>query len=316
MRVAVTGSSGYLGQLVLRALDEDPAVESLLGLDVRPSDFASPKLTHQFADVRTADFRRHFDGCDVVYHLAFIVQAPRSMSMATVDEINVEGSRHVFEGVVAAGVGKIVYASSIAAYGAHPDNPAGLTEDFPLRPNPDWYYSRTKGLVERQLDTLQRLHPDLVIIRFRPCIFIGPSTDNTMGRMFAAPLMFLVRGGDVVDLCWDADVVEAFRLGLQYDRSDTFNLTGADPRSLNEYAALLSKRVVPVPETLFMGIARAAHALGLLPRADLEWTKAMVGGAINASSARARERLGWQPQYDATDTLLAFARARGILAEV
>ena len=66
----------------------------------------------------------------------------------------------------------------------------------------------------------------------------------------------------------------------------------------------------------YMGIARAAHALGLLPRADLEWTKAMVGGAINASSARARERLGWQPQYDATDTLLAFARARGILAEV
>lgn len=312
MRVAVTGSSGYLGQLVVRALAEDPAVESLLGLDVRPSELTSPKLTHRFADVRTADFPRHFDGCDAVYHLAFIIQAPRSMSIATVDEINVEGSRRVFEGAVAANVPKIVHAGSIAAYGAHPDNPPGLTEDHPLRPNPDWFYSRTKGLVEQQMDTLQRHHPDLVIIRFRPCIFIGPTTDNTMGRMLAAPLMFLVRGDDVVDVCWDADVVEAFRLGLHYDRSDAFNLTAADPRSLKEYAALVNKRVVPVPETLFVLIARTAYALGLLPQSDLEWTKALVGGAINASSARARERLGWQPRYDATGTVLAFARARGL----
>lgn len=313
MRVAVTGSSGYLGQLVLRALDRDPAVKSVLGLDVQPSAFTSPRLRHRNADVRTADFRRHFEGCDAVYHLAFIVQAPRSMSLATVNEINIEGSRRVFEGAVAAGVPKIIHASSIAAYGAHLDNPTGLTEDFPLRPNPDWFYSRTKGDVERQLDALQRKHPDLIIIRFRPCIFIGPSTDNTMGRMFAAPLMFLVRGNDPVDLCWDADVVEAFRLGLHYDKSDAFNLTGADPRSLREYADLLKKTVVPVPETIFVSIARAANLLGLLPQSDFEWTKAMVGGAIITSSARARERLGWQPQYDAVGTALAFARARGIL---
>lgn len=313
MRVAVTGSAGYLGQLMLRALDQDPAVESLIGLDVRPSEFTSPKLTHCFADVRTADFCRHFEGCDAVYHLAFIVQAPRSMSMATIDDINIAGSLRVFEGAVAAGVPKIIYSSSVASYGAHPDNPTGLTEDFPLRPNPDWFYSRTKGAVERQLDLLQQQHPDLVIIRFRPCIFIGPSTDNTMGRMFAAPVMFLVRGSDLVDLCWDGDVVEAFRLGLHYDRSDAFNLTGADPRPLKEYADLLGKRVLPVPETLFVTLARAGHALGLLPTSDFEWTKAMVGGAIIASSARARERLGWQPQHDASGTALAFARDRGII---
>jgi UDP-glucose 4-epimerase len=313
MKVAVTGSAGYLGQLVLRALDDDPAVESLLGLDVRPSELTSPKLTHRFADVRTADFRRHFEGCDVVYHLAFIVQPPKGMSMDTIEEINVDGSRRVFDGAVAAGVPKIVCASSTAAYGAHPDNPTGLTEDFPLRPNPDWYYSRTKGLVERMLDTLQRAHPDLVIVRFRPCIFIGPTTDNTLGKMFAAPLMFLVRPNDLVDLCWDADVVEAFRLGLHHDRSDTFNLTGADPRPIKEYAALLGKHVVPVPEGLFLALVRAGNALGLVPQADLDWARAMVGGAINASSARAREQLGWRPRYAAAGTALAFARARGIL---
>jgi UDP-glucose 4-epimerase len=313
MRVAVTGSSGYLGQLVMRALAEDPAVESLLGLDVRTSALSHPKVEHRFADVRTADFASHFDGCDAVCHLAFIVQPPPRMSMETIDEINIEGSRRVFDGAVAAKVPKIVHASSIAVYGAHPDNPVGLTEDFPLRPNPDWYYARTKGAVERMLDGLQRDHPGLVIVRFRPCIFIGPTTDNTMGKMFAAPLMFIVRPRDLVDLCWDEDVAEAFRLGVHYGRSDVFNLTGADPRPLADYAALLKKRVVPVPDGLFLALARVGAALGLVSQADREWAGVMVGGAIVSSSARARDRLGWRPRYDASQTALAFARTRGIL---
>ena len=89
MRVAVTGSAGYLGQLVLAAFDADPAITSLLALDVRPSRFQSAKLTDQLADVRTADFRRYLDGCDAVVHLAFIVQVPPGMSRQTIDDINV-----------------------------------------------------------------------------------------------------------------------------------------------------------------------------------------------------------------------------------
>lgn len=313
MKVAVTGSAGYLGQLVLRALDADPSVESLLGLDVRPSGFSSAKLTHRFADVRTADFARHFTGCDAVVHLAFIVQPPPGMSMETIDDINVEGSRRVFEGAAAAGVKRILHCSSVAVYGAHPDNPVGLTEDFPLRPNPDWYYARTKGTVERTLDLHQRAHPEQIILRFRPCIFLGPTTDNTMGKMFAAPLMFLVRPRDLVDVCWDEDVAEAFRLGLHHDRSDTFNLSGADPRTLREYSNLLKKRVVEVPDGFFRLLARGGHALGLISEADLHWTRAMVGGAIIVSAARAREQLGWRPRHDATSALLAFAHSRGIL---
>jgi len=279
---------------------------------VRPSDFSSPKLTHRFADVRTANFGRRFEGCDAVYHLAFIVQPLPGMSMDTIEQINVEGSRRVFDGAAAAGVPKIIYASSVAAYGAHKDNPTRLTEDDPLRPNPNWYYSRTKGLVEQLLDTLGHSHPDLVIVRFRPCIFLGPTTNNTLGKMFTRPLVLLVGGDNLVDLCWDADVVEAFRLGLHHDRSDSFNLAGADPRSIRDYAALLGKRAVVVPNGVFLTLARASNALGLLPQAYLDWARAIVGGAINVSGDRARERLGWQPRYDAAGTALAFARARSI----
>ena len=314
MQVAVTGSSGYLGQLVLRKLDADPRVERILGLDIVGSTFQSPKLSHQFADVRTADFGRAFAGCDVVYHLAFIVEPPKqkSMDMDTIEAINVGGSRRVFEAAARAGVTKIVYASSIAAYGSHADNPVPLSETAPRRPNPDWYYSRTKGRVEEMLDQLERAHPDLVVIRFRPCIFVGPSAKNAMTAMFSAKVMPLMGGDMLTDLCWDDDVGDAFRLALDYDQSDSFNLSGDNPRTLREYGRLLHKTILPIPRSLFQGLARVLTRVGLVSQAELEWVLVGMRAPIIVSNARARERLGWQPQHDAVGTLMAFAKSQGI----
>jgi len=69
--------------------------------------------------VRHEDFRGLFQGVDVVYHLAFMVEPPKTLSMREIDEINIEGSRRVFEGAMAGGVRKIIYASSVMAYGTH-----------------------------------------------------------------------------------------------------------------------------------------------------------------------------------------------------
>lgn len=313
MKVAVTGSSGYLGQLVLRRLDADPAVGSILGLDLFPSRFDSPKLTQQFADVRTADLRRYFGGCDAVLHLAFVVSPPKHKSMADIEAINEGGSRRVFEESIEAGVRRIVFASSVAAYGAHWDNPSVITEDQPLRPNDWWYYSRTKGRTERMLDDLQRRHPDAIIVRLRPSIFLGPTTDNTMGRMFAAPVMFLVEGERIVDLAWDDDVAEAFRLALYHPESDSFNLAGADPWSMKDYADRIGKRMVPVPRGAFLAFARLGRASGLLSQAYFEWARAITAGPIVVSAQRARERLGWRPRLDAVGTLMEFAESWGLL---
>jgi len=313
MKVAVTGSSGYLGQLVLRSLDADPAVESILGLDIFPSRFDSPKLTHQFADVRTADLRRYCTGYDAVMHLAFVVSPPKNKSMADIEAINVGGSRRVFEESLEAGVSRIVYASSIAAYGAHWDNPAVLTEEHALRPNDWWYYSRTKGHTERMLDDIQRHHPDAIIVRLRPSIFLGPTTDNIMGRMFAAPVMLMVAGDRIVDLAWDEDIAEAFRLALYYPESDSFNLSGENPETMNDYADRVGKRVVPFPMPVFLAIAHLARASRLLSQGHFDWARAIAAGPVVVSARRARERLGWKPRLDAVGTLMEFAESWGLL---
>lgn len=310
MKVAITGVSGYLGGVIARSLAADPGVEAILGLDVVPPRHATAKATFQEADVRRADFATLLAGIDVLYHLAFVVDPPRKLSMEVIESINVNGSRRVFEGALAAGVPKIVYASSAAAYGAHWDNPVPMVEESPLRPNGDWYYSRTKGEVERMLDELQARHPAAVIVRFRPSVVLGPGVANTIGQSFTRRVVFCTDPGLRLDLVWDEDVAEAFRLALRHDRSDVFNLTGGAPLTAPEMGALLGRRVVRVPRALLLPCCRLLAWSGLLGRGKLEWVEVAFGGPILVSAERARVRLGWKPRYDAAGTLRRFAAER------
>ena len=88
---------------------------------------------------------------DVLVHLAFMIMGNAKQSR----RVNLDGSRYVFEAAVAAGVPRLVYASSVAAYGFWRDAPLPLTEDVPARGTAEHYYSAQKAEVEQVLaDTL------------------------------------------------------------------------------------------------------------------------------------------------------------------
>jgi UDP-glucose 4-epimerase len=315
MKVALTGVSGYLGQLILPLLDKHQEIESILGLDIAPCPFSSPKYSFRTADVRTADFKSLLKDVDVLYHLAFVVEPPRRMSIETIDAINIEGSENVLRGAVAAGVYKIIVASSIAAYGAHADNPEVLTEDCPLRPNADWYYSRAKGKMETFLDGLQVQHPEIPIIRFRPSTFLGPSIRNPVGKQYASRSLIGLNKGYRIDHCWDEDVAEAFVLALSYNRSGTFNLAGGNPITLDDAGRLLGKKVIYLNQGLVSLFLRVAAALGLVPQGMRDWVDVATRGSILVSADLAKEQLGWRPRFDSAGTLCEFAKRRGILSE-
>ena len=86
-------------------------------------------------------------GADVVVHLAFVIVG----GLQETERVNLEGSRNVFEATVDAGAERLVYASSVAAYGFHADNPPLLTEDVPPRGTNRHYYSRQKAMLELEL---------------------------------------------------------------------------------------------------------------------------------------------------------------------
>src|SRR5215208_5749723 len=102
---------------------------------------------------------------DVVVHLAFIVVRASEDSY----EINIEGSRNVFEAAVDAGVARLVYTSSVAAYGYQDEVDGPLTEDVPARGTERHAYSHQKAEVERLLwETVAAA--DVKTYVFRPCV--------------------------------------------------------------------------------------------------------------------------------------------------
>src|SRR5919109_321150 len=122
LTVAVTGPTGDLGLGIVSALERSRSVRRIVGMARRPFDPAERgwrKTEYRQGDVTDAESVRDLvRGADVVVHLAFAILSASD----TTRELNVEGSRRVFEEAAKRGVERLCYASSVAAYGFHDDN--------------------------------------------------------------------------------------------------------------------------------------------------------------------------------------------------
>jgi nucleoside-diphosphate-sugar epimerase len=136
LTVAVTGPTGTFGSGLIPLLQADERVDRIVGIARRPfdpSEHGWSKMEYRRGDVRDmAALEEAFANADVVVHLAFMITG--TASRETIRAINVEGTLNAFRAAVASGVKRFVYASSVAAYGFHSDNPIGMTEDWPVRP--------------------------------------------------------------------------------------------------------------------------------------------------------------------------------------
>ena len=136
----VTGVGGHLAQALLPRLLEWPGIEEVVGLDWRPVTYPHPRFRFVRGDIREADLVEHLADVDVVIHMAFVVLGSalgrRRKERNLMRSINLEGSRNLFNAARLAGVAHVIYPSSVAVYGAWPDNPEPLTEDAQRRPMP------------------------------------------------------------------------------------------------------------------------------------------------------------------------------------
>ena len=130
-------------------------------------------MTYRQGDVRDpVALERAFAGADVVVHLAFLVTGAASRD--TIREINVDGTLNALRAAAATGAVRFAYASSVAAYGFHADNPVGMTEDWPTRRADHLFYAQEKAELEEALITAAAGHPDLDLYLLRPPIVLGP----------------------------------------------------------------------------------------------------------------------------------------------
>ncbi len=309
MIVAITGASGFFGQTLVRRLADDPAVSQIRMLDVRPPAQQPPKASYHRWDMLAGDDDRPLEGCDALVHLAFIEPRP-GMDEARVVQDNVRGVAHAAEAVARAGVGQLVHASSVAAYGFHADN-AGrvLNESAPCRGNTDFYYPETKARSEHVLDGFAADHPEVTVTVLRPSVVLGPSQAKHLGWLKLRVQPYLRGPAPPIHLTHEDDVAAAFQAALHRRKAGAFNIATEEPLAVREWGPALGKPGLPLPRST-VRLGNLAHRLGKMALHP-GWMRLGSSLPIVVSTDRARRELGWEPEHSTTgDVLRALAKGR------
>jgi UDP-glucose 4-epimerase len=323
LTVAVTGPTGEIGISTVDALERDPAVHRIVGMARRPFDPAShgwTKTSYQQGDILDRNaVDTLVDDANVVIHLAFIVLGTREESQ----RVNVDGTRNVFEATVAAErPRRLVYTSSVAAYGYHSVNRVPLTEDTPVRGSSEHYYSEQKAACEAVL-TEATEGTALAVYVLRPCIVAGPKAtaladampwnqlpDALQSVTAAVPLLKppMPDPGTPLQLIHHDDVAEAIALVATTSApAGVYNIAGDGEVSLSDVAAALGARPVRVPAATATVASAVIARLPFLPSAT-EWLHATRTSVVMDIS-KAKKVLGWKPRYSSAETLQSLAAA-------
>lgn len=329
MTTLVTGATGFVGSAVLRRLvaaGHECRVLVRKGSDRRNLEGVEAQaITGDLTD--EASVRAAAQGCRFVFHVgaAYHLWHPRP---STIYAANVEGTRHVLSAATEAGVERVVYTSSVATLGLHPDGtpadeetPTGLGQMI-------GHYKRSKYLAEQEARRAAREGLDVVIVH--PSAPVGPRDlrptptgrmvlDAAAGRMPA----YVDTGLNVVHV---DDVAEGHLLALQRGRSGEGYVLGGENMSLREILTLLAEitgrrpprwRLSPGPLLPLAWIAQGWARLsgGAEPRLTVDGLR-LARKRMYFSSQKARRELGYDPRppRQALEDAVAWFRAGGMLA--
>jgi nucleoside-diphosphate-sugar epimerase len=321
LTVAVTGPTGEIGKPLIRQLESEEEVERIAGMARRPFDARAhgwTKTEYRQGDITDPDAVEGLVAdADVVVHLAFIVLGASDDTR----DVNLEGSRNVFRAAFDAGVERLVYLSSVAAYGFHRDNPQPLTEEVPVRGTPAMPYSAQKAELEAVLSEEAAGRQGTDVYVFRPCIVAGPEARALVeaqpylqaAERLPGPVRRLLAGvplarpvipdpGVPFQLVHHDDLARALSAAARgRGEPGAYNVAGPGELTFAELARELGWYAVPVPGLAVDAAIGLVDALpGVPPLA--RWINA-ARTPVLMDAQKARRELGWRPEHAARDTL-------------
>ena len=314
MRVLVTGGAGYIGSMTARLLCE--AGWEVLVLDnfekghraaVKGFDVAEGDI-RDAAFVRTVFARRDFDA---VVHFAAYIEVGESVERPVrYFRNNFCGGLNIIEACIQAGVGRFVFSSTAAVYGMPEKVP--VTEDAPAAPiNP---YGHSKRQIEVALEYCRRAH-GLSYASLRYFNAAGAHPDGTMGEdhrpeshLIPRVLAAAREGGEVAVYGTDYPTPDGTCVR---DYIHVVDLARAHVLALDAIADEGSGLVLNLGNgrgfSVRQVISTAREVTGIDIRAAEGPPRRGDAPALVASSERAREVLGWRPQFDDLSTIIETA---------
>jgi nucleoside-diphosphate-sugar epimerase len=217
---------------------------------------------------------------------------------------------------------RLVYTSSVAAYGYHSDNPVPLTEDVPPHGSAEHYYSAQKAACEALLAGISK-DSSLEVFVLRPCIVAGPEAtalaDAMPWNQLPGPVRAVAKAvpilkpvvpdpGFPLQLVHPDDVAAAIALAATAPAPPgAYNIAGDGVVTFSEVAKALGGRPVRVPAVTASVASAAISRVPFVP-SKLEWLH-FARTSVVMDTTKARTQLGWRPIHSSAETLAALASA-------
>src|SRR3954452_23273194 len=317
MRYLITGGSGYIGSRLIEILGPRDETERIVNVDVRPPARPTEAAEFVLGDVRDHTAMRELldrESIDALVHLAFILNPIRDEGRMY--DIDVNGTDAVLRAASAAGTEQVLVTSSATAYGAFPDNPKPIAEDWPVRGQPDFSYARHKAEADRLCQLWALEHPDRVMTIVRPCIVFGPNVDNYISRGWEKSSFMPIMDGvdEEFQLVHEDDVVSAITGLLDGKAGGAFNVAGDGSLRWGESAQMIRLKTRQMSLRAVRRIYAVAWALHA-PRVEAPpGNLSFIRYPWVVSNEKLKAEIGWEPSADTRQAFIETMRAKGLVA--
>lgn len=311
--IALTGTSGFKGSRLLKALDDDPRYTSIVAIDRKKPELASKKikfykldLTETLADAKLAEILKEIN-CDTLVHCAIPITPPKNMAHA--HELISVGTMYVVNACAEAKVRKIVLGTTTDVYGAFPDNPNFLEEDIhEPRAQRQSRFLADKVEAEKQALKYLKKYPERTVTILRPCTILGPTIQSFKTSLLNRFFMATMLGFDpLMQFVHEDDVVDAFKLAIEKDCSGIFNIVGDGVLPLSRVIKIAGKLNIPLPQIGFKTLIQVLWYADIAPApaSHVDFLRYLC----IADGSKAKRLLGFKPKFTSKEALLSFVGA-------
>jgi UDP-glucose 4-epimerase len=307
-RILVTGLSTYWGGRLARALERNPDVDVIVGVDSEDptqeldrTEFVRVSNQHALIRriVRAAEI-------DTVVDTRLVVDSARTTTRLA-HENNVMGTLNILAACSEqdSPVRKLVFKSSAHYYGTGRDDPAFFTEDMRRDHPPRTPLKRDIVDAETAVADFRDQHPGVTVTRMRFCNVLGPDLSTSHARLLALPAVPMIAGFDPrYQFIHVDDVVRALEFAVANEHPGIYNVAPDGVLALSEVIGLLGKQPLPVLPPWGTGLAAAA-----LKRVGFRIPPEMIlqlryGRGLDNRRFKA---VGFEYEYSTRETVIRFA---------
>ena len=306
-RVLVTGLGSFWGGRVAKALESDPTVDVIVGLDKLEPQVELQRTEYVRSDENYSILSRIVSATqvDTIVH-TFLAVDSTQMRARTMHEINVIGTMNLFAAATDSSVRNVVVKSAAYVYGAHPRDPVWFTEETPRQTPPRHRVERSLSEVESYVHDFAVDNPHVAVSMLRFSNVLGTEISTPLSKMLEAPMVPSIFGFDPrFQFVHEDDVIRAILYVLDRDLAGVYNVAGDGLVPWSEVAAICGKRTMPLPPVGRGVVAAALRRLGIdIPPEVVDLLS--YGRGIDNSRLK---RAGFEYSHTSAGTVRAFIEA-------